>query len=250
MNRNPRFGGIHPVRAALANTPERIVALWVDKQRRDSRVLELLQQCDALGIKPQPVERGFLDSLGSGGTHQGIAVEVRIPAERSEKELLQKIKTESEGLPLYLILDQVQDPHNLGACMRTADATGVQGIVVTRDHSVGITPTVYKVASGAAETVPVYRVTNLARILREFKKAGIWVIGAAGEARADVYASDLAIPLALVVGAEGSGLRRLTRDQCDLLIRLPLLGTVESLNVSVATGAILYEVLRQRSNHG
>jgi len=150
---------------------------------------------------------------------------------------------------LFLVLDNVQDPHNLGACLRSADATGVHGVIITKDNATGITPTVCKVASGAAETVPVYQVTNLARTLRWLKEQGIWVIGTAGEATQTAYKTDFTIPVALVLGAEGKGMRRLTREQCDLLVKLPMLGQVESLNLSVATGVLLYEVVRQRLNN-
>ena len=142
----------------------------------------------------------------------------------------------------------MQDPHNLGACLRTADATGVHGIIVTKDNAVGITPTVCKVASGAAETVPVYMVTNLARTLRWLKGEGLWIIGTAGQAQQTLYQSDFTVPMALVIGAEEKGMRRLTREQCDMLVKLPMLGSVESLNLSVATGVLLYEVLRQRQH--
>jgi 23S rRNA (guanosine2251-2'-O)-methyltransferase len=149
-------------------------------------------------------------------------------------------------IALFLVLDNVQDPHNLGACLRTADATGVHGVIITKDNATGITPTVCKVASGAAETVPVYQVTNLARTLRWLKGHGIWVIGAAGETPQTAYQTDFTVPLAIVVGAEGKGMRRLTKEQCDLLVKLPMLGQVKSLNLSVATGVLLYEVVRQR----
>ncbi len=170
-----------------------------------------------------------------------------MPAELSESDLKQAVETLS-GTALLLVLDNVQDPHNLGACLRTADATGVQGVIITKDNATGITPTVCKVASGAAETVPVYQVTNLSRTLRWLKDQGIWIMGAAGAATQAVYQTDLTMPLAVVVGAEGKGIRRLTREQCDFLVKLPMLGQVESLNLSVATGVLLYEAVRQRSN--
>jgi 23S rRNA (guanosine2251-2'-O)-methyltransferase len=145
-----------------------------------------------------------------------------------------------------LILDHVQDPQNLGACLRTADAAGVQGVIVTKDQAVGITPTVCKVASGAAETVPVYQVTNLSRTISWLKEQGIWIAGAAGEAEQTIYATDVNMPLALVMGAEEKGMRRLTREQCDFLVKIPMQGSVESLNVSVAAGVMIYEIYRQR----
>ena len=186
-----------------------------------------------------------LEQLSKGRNHQGVLVEVDLPTLKTEKMLMEKIKTTSET-PFFLVLDQVQDPHNLGACLRTADAVGVQGVILPKDNSAGLTPTVCKVASGAAETVPVYQVTNLARILRWMKQQGIWVMGAAGEASQTVFQIELTGPLAFVVGAEGKGLRRLTREQCDVLVKLPMLGQVESLNLSVASGILLYEALRQR----
>lgn len=171
-----------------------------------------------------------------------------MPDRLGENEL--RTVLESPGsLPLFLVLDHIQDPHNFGACLRTADAAGVQGVILTKDQSVGITPVVAKVASGAAESMPVYQVTNLARALTWLKEAGIWVVGAAGEAARTVYESDLNRPLALVMGAEGKGLRRLTRDTCDYLVRIPMAGQVESLNVSVATGVLLFEAVRQRHLH-
>jgi len=148
--------------------------------------------------------------------------------------------------PFLLVLDQVQDPHNLGACLRSADAAGVHGVIAPRDNAVGLTPTVHKVASGAARTVPFFQVTNLARVLRTLKERGIWLVGAAGEAEQSIYQADLTGPLALVMGAEDTGLRRLTREECDFLVRIPMRGHVESLNVSVATGVVLFEALRQR----
>jgi 23S rRNA (guanosine2251-2'-O)-methyltransferase len=186
-----------------------------------------------------------LDKLADSNNHQGIVIEVEMPAELSESDLKNAVLMLS-GNPLFLVLDNVQDPHNFGACLRTADAAGVHGVIITKDNATGITPTVCKVASGAAETVPVYQVTNLSRTLRWLKEQGIWVMGAAGEAVKTAYQVDLTVPLALVVGAEGKGLRRLTKEQCDVLIKLPMQGKVESLNLSVATGVLLYETVRQR----
>lgn len=150
------------------------------------------------------------------------------------------------GAPFYLVLDQVQDPHNLGACLRTADAVGAHGVIVTKDNAAGITPTVCKVASGAAETVPVYQVTNLARVLRWLKEQNVWIMGAAGEAEQTVFQMKLDMPLAIVMGAEGTGMRHLTRQHCDFLVKIPMAGQVESLNVSVAAGVLMYEVFRQK----
>jgi 23S rRNA (guanosine2251-2'-O)-methyltransferase len=244
--KSSKLFGIHSVQAALDYSSSKIMRVWVDAQRLDKRLGKIIDDLTALGIEPEKIDKKKLDRLSDGNNHQGIAMEVEMPSELSESDL----KTMVEDLTtsaLLLVLDNVQDPHNLGACLRTADATGVQGIVITKDNSTGITPTVCKVASGAAETVPVYQVTNLARTLRWLKEEGIWVMGAAGEAEQTVYQADLTVPLALVIGAEEKGLRRLTREQCDLLIKLPMSGKVESLNLSVATGVMLYEAVRQRS---
>ena len=202
----------------------------------------------ALGIVPEKVDRKRLDRLADNNNHQGIVIEVEMPGELSESDLKTAVENLSETqTALFLVLDNVQDPHNFGACLRTADATGVQGVIITKDNATGITPTVCKVASGAAETVPVYQVTNLARTLRWLKGEGLWIMGAAGETAQTVYTADFTVPMALVVGAEGKGLRRLTKEQCDVLVSVPMLGQVESLNLSVATGVLLYEAVRQRS---
>lgn len=237
--------GIHSVQSALDYSPKKIGKAWVDSQRQDKRLTQLVDDLLDLGIEPEKVDRKKLDKLADSNNHQGIVVEVEMPAELTESNLKDAVLTLS-GTPLFLILDNVQDPHNFGACLRTADAAGVHGVIITKDNATGITPTVCKVASGAAETVPVYQVTNLARTLRWLKDQGVWVMGAAGEATQTAYQTDFTVPLALVVGAEGKGLRRLTKEQCDMLVKLPMLGKVESLNLSVATGVLLYEAVRQR----
>ncbi len=247
MNKPCRLGGFHAVQAALEHTPEQVTAIWVDRLRRDKRLANVTAQLKELGLVLDSVDRKDLDKLCDSRNHQGIVIEVDLPVELSERELDQAIAKLSEET-LLLVLDCVQDPHNLGACLRTADAVGAHGIVITKDKSVGITPTVYKVASGAAQSVPVYRVTNLARALKRLKDNGVWIIGTAGEAQMDIYATDMTGPVAVVIGAEAAGLRRLTREQCDLLVKLPMLGRVQSLNLSVAAGVILYEVVRQRGN--
>jgi len=237
--------GLHSVQAALDYSPKKISKAWIDAQRLDKRLSQAIEALLDLGIEPEKTERKKLDKLAEGNNHQGIVIEVEMPAELSENELKAAVANLTTTA-LFLVLDNVQDPHNLGACLRTADATGVHGVIITKDNATGITPTVCKVASGAAETVPVYQVTNLSRTLRWLKEQGVWVMGAAGEATQTAYQVDFNVPLALVVGAEGKGMRRLTREQCDMLVKLPMLGQVESLNLSVATGVLLYEVLRQR----
>jgi 23S rRNA (guanosine2251-2'-O)-methyltransferase len=226
-------------------SPQKISRAWVDSERHDKRLETLLETLTTLDVSIEKVERKKLDKLADGMNHQGVVLEVALPEELSENDLKVAVEHLSENA-LFLVLDNVQDPHNLGACLRTADATGVHGIIITKDNAVGITPTVCKVASGAAETVPVYVVTNLARTLRWLKTEGVWVVGTAGEAESTLFKSDFTVPMALVIGAEEKGMRRLTREQCDFLVKLPMLGTVESLNLSVATGVLLYEVLRQR----
>ncbi|GAB4260587.1 MAG: 23S rRNA (guanosine(2251)-2'-O)-methyltransferase RlmB [Methylomicrobium sp.] len=238
--------GIHSVQAALEYSPQQILHAWVDSHRQDKRLSQLLDDLQRLGIQPEKADRKKLDRFADGNQHQGIVLEIELPSAQSEEALKQAVAS-IDGLPLLLVLDNVQDPHNLGACLRTADATGVHGVIITKDNAVGITPTVCKVASGAAETVPVYQVTNLTRTLKWLKEQGIWIFGAAGEAEQTLYQCDCKLPMALVIGAEGKGMRRLTREQCDWLVKLPMCGTVSSLNLSVATGAMLYEVLRQRS---
>ncbi|MBV5300902.1 MAG: 23S rRNA (guanosine(2251)-2'-O)-methyltransferase RlmB [Methylococcales bacterium] len=237
--------GLHAAQSALMYSPQKISRAWVDSERHDKRLETLLETLSTLDISIEKVERKKLDKLADGMNHQGVVLEVALPEELSENDLKVAVEHLSENA-LFLVLDNVQDPHNLGACLRTADATGVHGIIITKDNAVGITPTVCKVASGAAETVPVYVVTNLARTLRWLKTEGVWVIGTAGEAESILFKSDFTVPMALVIGAEEKGMRRLTREQCDFLVKLPMLGTVESLNLSVATGVLLYEVLRQR----
>ena len=238
--------GVHAALAALDFSADKIHQAWIDQNRQDQRLKKLNLSLQKQGIPIQQSERRKLDGLADGKNHQGIILEIEMPRVCSEVELKNAVQA-GQQLPFYLVLDHVQDPHNLGACLRSADAAGAHGVIITKDQAVGITPTVCKVASGAAETLPVYQVTNLARVLRWLKEQEIWVIGAAGEAQQSVYQVDLNIPLALVVGAEEKGMRRLTREQCDLLIKLPMLGQVESLNLSVAAGVLMYEAVRQRS---
>jgi 23S rRNA (guanosine2251-2'-O)-methyltransferase len=245
MKTRRRVAGLHAAESALEHSPDKIVSVWIDERRGDARIGAIVQRLGALGITAQSAGKSRLDALAEGHNHQGVVIELVLPGELGEHDLRDALAS-LETLPFFLVLDQVQDPHNLGACLRTADAAGVQGVILTKDQSVGMTPTVAKVASGAAETVPIYRVTNLARALGWLKESGIWVVGAAGEADRSVYEADLALPLAVVVGAEGKGLRRLTRELCDFLVKIPMAGQVESLNLSVATGILLFEAVRQR----
>jgi 23S rRNA (guanosine2251-2'-O)-methyltransferase len=244
MNATKIFG-IHAVQAALDYSANNIKQVWLDEQRNDKRHSALIDQFRSLGLLVEKCNRKRLDKMADGKNHQGVVAEVEMPAVHSENEL-KHVVTSLADIPFFLVLDQVQDPHNLGACLRTADAAGVHGIIITKDNSTGITPTVCKVACGAAELVPVYQVTNLARTLRWLKEQNIWVMGATEETEQSIFSADLTIPLALVMGTEGTGMRRLTQQQCDFLVKIPMIGKVESLNVSVAAGIMIYEVFKQR----
>ncbi|WP_148861843.1 23S rRNA (guanosine(2251)-2'-O)-methyltransferase RlmB [Marinobacter fonticola] len=235
--------GWHAVDAVLQREPDRLQQVWIQTGREDKRVQAIAENLDQLGVKWQVVHRKELDARVSG-VHQGIVAQVAPSREWQESDLLEAIA--GWRSPFLLILDGVTDPHNLGACLRSADAAGVQAVVVPKDKSASLNPTVRKVACGAAESIPLVRVTNLARFMRAIKDAGVWVIGTAGEADATLYQADFRGPVALVMGAEGKGIRRLTREHCDALINIPMRGQVDSLNVSVATGVCLYEALRQR----
>ncbi len=236
--------GWHAVEAVLKREPERLQQVWIQTGRQDRRVKSVTDALDRLGVSWRIVHRRELDERVSG-VHQGIVAAVSESREWTEDDLLAQLSS-SDKPAFLLVLDGVTDPHNLGACMRTADAAGVQAVIVPKDKSATLTPVARKVACGAAETVPLVRVTNLARFLRALQDQGVWLIGTAGEAEADLYQADFKGSVALVMGAEGKGMRRLTREHCDQLIRIPMMGHVDSLNVSVATGVCLYEALRQR----
>lgn len=236
--------GWHAVEAVLKQEPQRLQQVWIQHGRQDRRVQSVTAALDEQGVSWALVHRRELDAR-VGGVHQGIVARVQASREWLEDDLFAMLAAGPE-VPFLLVLDGVTDPHNLGACLRTADAVGVQALIVPRDKSATLTPVARKVASGAAETVPLVRVTNLARCLRALKEQGVWLVGAAGEADSTLYQADFTGPVALVMGAEGKGMRRLTREHCDQLIRIPMRGQVDSLNVSVATGVCLYEALRQR----
>lgn len=237
--------GIHTVQAALDYAPTKIKQAWVDQKRQDERLISLQKSLQKHHINAEKTHRKKLDNLSKGGNHQGIIVAIEMPAMHSESDLKAVVKS-SQQVPFWLILDHVQDPQNLGACLRVADATSVQGIIVTKDQAVGMTPTVCKVASGAAETIPVYQVTNLSRTISWLKEQRIWIVGADTQATQTIYAADVNRSLALVMGGEAKGMRRLIREQCDFLVKIPMQGSVESLNVSVAAGVLIYEIFRQR----
>ncbi|MFE8072714.1 23S rRNA (guanosine(2251)-2'-O)-methyltransferase RlmB [Marinobacteraceae bacterium S3BR75-40.1] len=236
--------GIHAVQALLEKRPEQVEWLWLQEGRADRRVEALLALAERFGVRHESLPRKKLDEM-VGGAHQGVVARVRALPAWDEGQLLDYVKERGRNA-FVLVLDGVTDPHNLGACMRTADAAGVDVIVMPKDKSAALTPAARKVACGAAEVLPLARVTNLARTLRALQDCGVWLVGTAGEAPQSLYQADLTGPLAVVMGAEGKGMRRLTREHCDALVYLPMAGTVESLNVSVATGITLFEAVRQR----
>lgn len=237
--------GLHAVQALIENHPERIVRLLALQDRTDKKLAAVLRIARENNIAVEYASRAELDRMVHEGNHQGIAALCAKAPTYNENDLKALLENLTEP-PFLLILDSVQDPHNLGACFRSADAAGVHAIIAPKDKAAGITPVVSKVASGAAETVPFIQVTNLARAIEQIKEMGIWVYGAAGEAEQSLFQAKLTGPIAIVMGAEGEGLRRLTRETCDVLLKIPMQGSVSSLNVSVATGVFLFEVLRQR----
>ena len=235
--------GFHAVTARLRQRPETVGEIYIDATRNDRRAKDLKALAERLNVRVIPVDAKRLDGMAGGARHQGVV------AQAQDVDMPKFIEDVLEGLhepPLLLVLDGVQDPHNLGACLRVADGAGAHAVIAPKDRSVGLTLAAIKVASGAAETVPYIAVTNLTRTMRDLKDRGIWLIGTDDEAPESLYKAKLEGPLAMVLGAEGEGLRRLTRDTCDSLVSIPMLGSVESLNVSVASGVCLYEARRRR----
>jgi 23S rRNA (guanosine2251-2'-O)-methyltransferase len=244
-SRSERVYGLHAVRALLARQPRRVQRVLLARGRADQRATAIEAQARAAQVGVERVHADALKGLVGDVVHQGVVAEIEPLPPWREEELLAAVATARD--PLVLALDGVQDPHNLGACLRTADACGVLALIVPRDRSASLNATARKVAAGAAETTPVVTVTNLVRTLKLLKDAGLWIVGADAEAEQPAAGIDLIGPRVLVMGAEGTGLRELTRRNCDWLARLPSVGAVESLNVSVATGMLLYEALRQRA---
>ena len=240
------IGGLHSVRTALRHGGDAVIEVWVDKRRKGARIHEILDLARQAAVKLNRVEREELDRISAVANHQGVVARTRVPAAADDGALRRWLDALQEP-PFLLVLDSIQDPHNLGACLRSADAVGVHAVIAPKDRSVGLTPTACKVASGAAQSVRFAQVTNLAHTLRWMRdELGIWAIGAAGDAQQSLFDCDLTGPIALALGSEHKGLRRLTRDCCDQLVRIPMRGKVESLNVSVAAGVCLFEALRQR----
>lgn len=244
MSELERIYGVHAVEALLRHHPRRVKQLWLAEGRQDPRAQVLLELARQVRVPVGQRERRELDEWAEG-VHQGVVAEVS-PSQVWGEAMLDELLDRCEGPPLLLVLDGVTDPHNLGACLRTADAAGVQAVIVPKDKSATLNATVRKVACGAAEVVPLVAVTNLARTLEKLRQRGLWTVGTAGEVEQELYGLDLRGPTVLIMGAEGKGMRRLTREHCDYLVRLPMVGSVSSLNVSVATGVCLFEAVRQR----
>ena len=238
--------GLHAVNAALERAPQRVLELWIASARDDARTRDLKDRAEQVGVHVHAVSADALAKLVGDVVHQGAAAAMR-PLKAWDEHDLTDALSQLTVDPLLLVLDGVTDPHNLGACLRTADAAGAHAVIIPKDRAASVDGVARKVAAGAAEFIPVASVTNLARTLEALKERGIWVVGTDGEAEKTLYAADLQRPLALVLGAEGSGMRRLTKEKCDFLVRIPMAGHMPSLNVSVAAGIALFEVLRQRA---
>ncbi|CAG1001265.1 23S rRNA (guanosine-2'-O-)-methyltransferase RlmB [Gammaproteobacteria bacterium] len=237
--------GFHAVSSRLRQNPASVQEICIDKTRKDARMQDLLAVAAQKGVRVMQMEKERLDGLAANGRHQGVLARVE-DTPLPYQDIHDILESDLPEPAFLLVLDGVEDPHNLGACLRVADAMGVHAVIAPKDRAAGLNATVRKVACGAAETVPFITVTNLARTLRELKDAGVWVVGTAAEAEADLFSVKFNGPIAMVLGAEGTGLRRLTAETCDQLVSIPMFGTVESLNVSVASGICLYEARRQR----
>ncbi|MGH8184765.1 MAG: 23S rRNA (guanosine(2251)-2'-O)-methyltransferase RlmB [Rhodanobacteraceae bacterium] len=235
--------GINPVEGALANDPSRVREVLVEQGAHNPRVAALAEEAKRLGVRVHARPRAMLDKVSGHARHQGVAANYEVPAAKSEHDLASLLDADDA---LLLVLDGVTDPHNLGACLRSAAAAGATAVIAPKDRAVGVTPVVRRASAGAVDRVPLIEITNLARTLRELKDAGVWLTGLAGEAEASLYDIDLNGRVALVMGGEGEGMRRLTREACDRLARIPMRGPTESLNVSVAAGIVLFEAMRQR----
>jgi 23S rRNA (guanosine2251-2'-O)-methyltransferase len=247
MSKPLHIHGLHSVTARLRTRPESVRELYVDAARDDARLRDLKRVAQGQGVRIMAVDAARLDGMTGGARHQGVVAAVTgLKLAAFVDDVLEDVKARNQQ-PLLLVLDGIQDPHNLGACLRVADAAGVHAVIAPKDRSVGLTAVAVKVASGAAETVPYIPVTNLARTLRDVKDAGIWLVGTDDDAPESLHQAKLRGPLAWILGAEGEGMRRRTRDLCDSVVAIPMAGGVQSLNVSVATGVCLFETVRQRA---
>ncbi len=246
MKGNQQVFGIHAVRQVLNHSPETILHVWLQETIRTEAVGAIADMLKELGLSIQFVSRATLDKRTHNQNHQGVLLEVREINKKGDLDLDALLAQKHEHNPLYLVLDSVQDPHNLGACIRTAATVGITAVIIPKNRAASINETVRKVASGAVEQVLVIQVVNLSRALKKMKQSGIWVVGTDSEAVQSVYDLDLKMPTAIVMGGEHQGIRDLVKKECDYIAALPQTGTIESLNVSVATGVVLYEAVRQR----
>ncbi|HEX7129605.1 MAG TPA: 23S rRNA (guanosine(2251)-2'-O)-methyltransferase RlmB [Rhodanobacteraceae bacterium] len=237
--------GINPVEGALANDPSRVREVLIEQGARNPRLSSISEEAKRLGVRVHARPRAMLDKVAGDARHQGVVAAYEAPPPLSDHDLPALVERAGNDA-FFLVLDGVTDPHNLGACLRSAAAAGVTAVIVPRDRAAGITPVVRRASAGAADRVPLVAATNLARALRALKEGGVWLTGLAGDADKSLYELDLKGPVALVLGSEGEGMRRLTREACDYVVRIPMPGVAESLNVSVATGIVLFEALRQR----
>jgi len=238
--------GINPVEGALANDPLRVREVLIEQGARNPRLASLSDEARRLGVRVHARPRAMLDKVAGDARHQGVVAAYEAPPPLNDHDLPELVERAGANA-FFLVLDGVTDPHNLGACLRSAAAAGVTAVIVPRDRAVGITPVVRRASAGAADRVPLVAATNLARALRAMKDAGVWLTGLAGDAEKSLYEMDFKGPVALVLGSEGEGMRRLTREACDHVVRIPMPGVAESLNVSVAAGIVLFEALRQRT---
>lgn len=244
--RTEQIFGIHAVTQMLESSPDRIINVWIQEAINSESVREIHDELNKLGLSVQSTPRATMSRMTKNQNHQGVIIEVKPAKKKTDDDLDKILELNKDNKPLYLILDCVQDPHNLGACIRTADAASVTAIIIPKDRSASINETVRKVASGAVENVTVITVVNLVRAIKKIKDSGAWVVGADGEAEESIYDMNMNVPTAIIMGGEGKGMRESVLKECDYIASLPILGKIESLNVSVATGVILYEVLRQR----
>lgn len=244
--RTEQIFGLHAVNQMLETSPDRILNIWIQQAINSESVRSLHEVINNLGLSVQIVPRATLSRMTKNQNHQGVIIEIKPAKKKTDNDLDDVLELNKDNNPLYLILDSVQDPHNLGACIRTADAAGVTAIILPKDRAASINETVRKVASGAVENVTVISVVNLVRAIKKIKESGVWVVGADGEAEKSIYDMNLKVPTAIIMGGEGKGMRESIQKECDYVASLPILGQIESLNVSVATGVILYEVIRQR----
>jgi 23S rRNA (guanosine2251-2'-O)-methyltransferase len=244
--RTEQIFGLHAVNQMLETSPDRILNVWIQEAINSDSVRAIHEQVNNLGASVQIVPRATLSRMTKNQNHQGVIIEVKPAKKKTDDDLEGILEQNKDNNPLYLILDSVQDPHNLGACIRTADAAGVTAIIIPKDRSASINETVRKVASGAVENVTVLSVVNLVRVIKKMKEAGVWVVGTAGGTEESIYDMNLKVSTAIIMGGEGKGMRESIQNECDYVASLPILGQIESLNVSVATGVVLYEVVRQR----